>query len=39
MRQLLFFILLCSSAHAVELPVAKPQKGTIHRWITLPGRR
>jgi membrane fusion protein (multidrug efflux system) len=37
MRHLLLFILLsCSTALALELPVAKPQKGTIHRWITLP---
>ena len=36
MRQLLLFILLSSSAVAVELPVVNPKKGTIHRWITLP---
>jgi membrane fusion protein (multidrug efflux system) len=36
MRQFLLFILLSSSALALELPVVKPQKGTIHRWITLP---
>lgn len=36
MRHFLLFILLTSSAPAVELPVVKPQKGTIHRWITLP---
>lgn len=35
----LFTLLLLSSgpASALELPATKPQKGTIHRWITLPG--
>jgi membrane fusion protein (multidrug efflux system) len=36
MRFALLFILLATSAPAVELPVAKPQKATIHRWISLP---
>lgn len=37
MKPLLLFTLLTSSALALELPATKPQKGTIHRWITLPG--
>jgi membrane fusion protein (multidrug efflux system) len=36
MRHLLPFILLTSSALALDLPVAKPQRSTIHRWIKLP---
>lgn len=27
---------LASGAFAVDFPVAKPQQGTIHRWISLP---
>ncbi|MBB5038060.1 efflux RND transporter periplasmic adaptor subunit [Prosthecobacter dejongeii] len=27
---------ITSSIFAVEMPVTKPQKGTIHRWISLP---
>lgn len=34
---LLFTLLLTTSAFALELPATKPRKGTIHRWITLPG--
>lgn len=35
---LLTLLLLSSGpASALELPATKPQKGTIHRWITLPG--
>lgn len=37
MKPLLLFTLLTTSAFALELPATKPQKGTIHRWITLPG--
>lgn len=37
MKPLLLFTLLATSALALELPATKPQKGTIHRWITLPG--
>jgi RND family efflux transporter MFP subunit len=29
-------ILFTTSALALELPASKPQKGTIHRWISLP---
>lgn len=36
MRHLLPLILLASSALALDLPVVQPQKGTIHRWISLP---
>src|SRR6187455_229233 len=36
MRHLLLFFLLTSGALALELPVVKPQKATIHRWIKLP---
>lgn len=35
MKYLLSF-LLTTSALAFDLPAAKPQKGTIHRWISLP---
>ena len=37
MKPLLLFTLFTTSAFALELPAMKPQKGTIHRWITLPG--
>lgn len=37
MKLLLLFTLLATSAVALELPATKPQTGTIHRWITLPG--
>lgn len=37
MKPLLLFTFLVTSALALELPATKPQKGTIHRWITLPG--
>lgn len=36
MRLLLFILLLTSSAIALDLPVAQPKRGTIHRWIKLP---
>jgi multidrug resistance efflux pump len=36
MRLLLPLILLTTSALALDLPATKPQKGTIHRWISLP---
>lgn len=36
MKSALVLCLLASSALALELPVTKPQKGTIHRWVTLP---
>ncbi len=36
MKPLLLFTLLTTSAMALELPATKPEKGTIHRWITLP---
>lgn len=36
MKPLLLFTLLTTSALALELPATKPEKGTIHRWITLP---
>lgn len=32
-----FLFLLVFPASALELPVAKPVTGAIHRWITLPG--
>lgn len=37
MKPLLLFTFLATGALALELPATKPQKGTIHRWITLPG--
>ncbi len=37
MKLLLLFTLLATSAVALELPATKPQTGTIHRWISLPG--
>jgi RND family efflux transporter MFP subunit len=37
MKLLFLFTLLATSAIALELPATKPQTGTIHRWITLPG--
>ncbi len=36
MKTLLLITLLATPAFALELPATKPQKGTIHRWITLP---
>lgn len=36
MKSFFLFILLTTSALALELPATKPQKGTIHRWISLP---
>jgi len=36
MKHLLPLLLLAQSAFALELPATKPQKGTIHRWISLP---
>ena len=36
MKRLLPLLLLAQSAFALELPATKPQKGTIHRWISLP---
>ncbi len=36
MKQLLLLTLFATSALALDLPATKPQKGTIHRWISLP---
>lgn len=36
MKQLLLLTLFASSALALDLPATKPQKGAIHRWISLP---
>lgn len=36
MKSILVLCLITTSTFALELPAAKPQKGTIHRWITLP---
>ncbi|HBJ85576.1 MAG TPA: hypothetical protein DDZ88_17205 [Verrucomicrobiales bacterium] len=36
MKSFLLFTLLTTSALALDLPATKPQKGTIHRWISLP---
>ena len=36
MKLILLLPLLATSALALELPAAKPGKGTIHRWISLP---
>lgn len=33
---ILLLTLATSGSFAVELPATKPQKGTIHRWISLP---
>ncbi len=33
----MILLLIASTALAVELPVAKPTTGTIHRWVALPG--
>lgn len=33
----LLLLLLPSLVSALELPGVKPQKGTIHRWVSLPG--
>jgi RND family efflux transporter MFP subunit len=30
------FLLACFTASALDLPATKPQKGAIHRWISLP---
>jgi membrane fusion protein (multidrug efflux system) len=35
-RFLLLFWAALASAIAVEIPAAKPERGTIHRWVTLP---
>ncbi|WP_395737868.1 efflux RND transporter periplasmic adaptor subunit [Prosthecobacter sp.] len=32
----IFFLLLASTASALDLPAAKPTTGTIHRWVSLP---
>lgn len=32
----LALLLFATSVHALELPVAKPTSGTIHRWVALP---
>jgi len=32
MRPLLALVLAASTAQAIELPSAKPERGTIHRW-------
>ncbi len=37
MRHLSLLLLLATGAPALDLPATKPLKGTIHRWITLPG--
>ncbi|MBK8090705.1 MAG: efflux RND transporter periplasmic adaptor subunit [Verrucomicrobiaceae bacterium] len=37
MKLILLFTFLTTCAIALELPAAKPQKSTIHRWVTLPG--
>jgi RND family efflux transporter MFP subunit len=36
MKSFFLCILFTTSALALELPATKPQKGTIHRWISLP---
>ncbi len=36
MKSILALYLITTSVPALELPATKPQKGTIHRWITLP---
>lgn len=36
MKLLLPLLFLAQSALALELPATKPQKGTIHRWVSLP---
>ena len=36
MKPLLTLLLSSTLAHAIELPVAKPTTGTIHRWVALP---
>jgi RND family efflux transporter MFP subunit len=36
MKHLLLLCLLTTSLLALELPVIRPQKGTIHRWVSLP---
>lgn len=36
MKTSLCFLFFTSSILALELPATKPQKGTIHRWISLP---
>ncbi len=33
----MILLLIASTALAVELPVAKPTTGIIHRWVALPG--
>ena len=33
---LLLACLACSPAEGIELPAIKPERGVIHRWITLP---
>ena len=34
--RLLIFLFLTTLASALDLPVAKPTTGTIHRWVSLP---
>ena len=36
MRTFILILVLAQNAFALELPATKPQKGTIHRWISLP---
>jgi membrane fusion protein (multidrug efflux system) len=36
MRLFFLFLLLARSVFALELPVAQPTTGTIHRWVSLP---
>ncbi len=36
MRLLCYLLLFVSSASGLELPVAKPSQGTVHRWVSLP---
>ncbi len=38
MRTLIFLSLLVLPCGAAPVPVATPEQGTIHRWITLPSR-
>lgn len=36
MKPALLLLLLATSAHALDLPATKPEKGIIHRWVRLP---